>query len=197
MKNKLFNLKAVVLLLCSGVFFISCNECETEATRLKINSIDAEFVKITGITKGSDNYDYFDFKNTLLDTNGIYFDSVGILISNEIQSFSNNFSFQLINKAYACEPVYEFKGIDSLFIYSDADYDAQHPSGTNLRDIMGFRGNTLVENDSEKNVQGSLAFLNFMRTPKANSVHNLTIAYKLIDGSVKSFIMPRVKILKH
>jgi hypothetical protein len=194
--KKLSSLLFGISLLLISVYFISCEKCDTKGTKLSIKSINAEFVKITGITVSLDNNMYFETKNIILDTIGIDYDSLGVFVYNDIQTYARNYSIKLINSAYACDPVFEFKGIDSLYIYSDVDYDAQHPKGSNLRGIMGFRNNTSFENESEKNVQGSLALLNFNTSPSQNAFHTLTIKYKLVDGNMVSYTLPRVKILK-
>jgi hypothetical protein len=194
--KKLTSLLFGIVLFLLSVHFSSCEKCDVKGTKLSIKSINAEFVKITGITISLDNYMFYETKNISLDTIGIHYDSLGVFVYNDIQTFASNYAFKLINSAYACDPVFEFKGIDSLYIYSDVDYDAQHPKGSNLREIMGFRNNTNFENESEKNVQGSLALLNFNSAPSQNAFHTLTIKYKLVDGKLVSYTLPRVKILK-
>ncbi len=192
-------MKKNIVYLLVGIFLStalsSCDECDSEVSKLRIVSLTPLYVKITGTTVYSPD-EYYDFTNYTIDSSGIRYDSLGIQIDNGLESFSSRFNFPLLNSAYACEPVFHFYGIDSMFIYSDQDYNNMFPAGTNLRSIVGFRNGNNVSENADTEIQGSLGFINFKTAPDFNKSHVLTIVYRLSNGNKVKSVLPKVKILK-
>lgn len=194
MKN-LFAICSISLLLLLSLS--ACDDCETEVNKIRIISLEPQFVKIDSISTTIEGGDtYFYNSNYAIDSAGITFDSLGISIYNNLESFSRRNNFSLINSAYACDPVYYFYGIDSMYIYSDQAYDANHPAGSNLRDLVGFRNGYSVVESKDNEIQGSICFINFKSAPDQNKTHVLTIKYRLSNGNTTTSVLPKVKILK-
>lgn len=192
--KKLYQISTVGILF---LFFLSaCDECESEVNKLRIVSFEPSYLKINGkeAIEGSDSM--FIVNNYNIDSIGLRFDSIGISIYNNLESFSKRNDFLFINAAYACEPVFYFYGIDSMFIYSDQNYDNTYPAGTNLRSIVGLSNGNLSTDINDNELNGSIAFIHFKSPPLNNLSHTLTIKYKLSNGNTTTSVLPKVKILK-
>lgn len=193
-------MKKISLLSTISILFLfclsACDECESEVNKLRITTFEPSLSKIDSVEILSGGGSYLYASNYNADSAGIRFDSLGISIYNNLESFSKRNDFLFINAAYACDPVFYFYGIDSMFIYSDQRYDANHPAGSNLRDLVGFRGGSSAFESSDKEIQGSTCFINFKSAPNDNKSHVFTIKYKLSNGNTTTSVLPKVKILK-
>ncbi len=193
--KKLFALSSISILIL--ITLSACEDCETEVNKIRIVSLEPQLVKIDSISTTIEGGDTYFYNSTYaIDSAGITFDSLGISIYNNLESFSKRNDFSLFNTAYACDPVFYFYGIDSMFIYSDQAYDANHPAGSNLRNLVGFRGGYSVVESKDNEIQGSSSFINFKSPPDNNKSHVLTIKYRLSNGNTTTSVLPKVKILK-
>lgn len=194
-------MKKFIVLLFSGLLlnimlFIvsSCNDCDSGPIISRLNSISGTFKKIIGTEIQSGNEPTFIFSNYLPDSMGIRYDSLGIEIIPEMETQSTNYSPVLVNAAYACEPVTNFSMVDSIFIFSNSNYDALHPSGSNLIDIAGLRNGYSVSSYKVYEIFGGSFFLNFKSAPQTNGSHKFTVRLKLTDGRNILCVLPDVKI---
>lgn len=191
MKN-IIALSSIILFFA----FSACDECDTEVNKLRITTFEPSLVKINGIEILQSGDSIYNTITYTIDSNGIRFDELGISIYNNLESFSRNFNFPFVNSAFACEPVFYFYGVDSIFIYSDQRYDSNHPAGSNLRDIVKLSNSSSIKESTEKDVQGSTCFLNFKSAPENNKSHIFTIVYRLSNGNKTSSVLPKIKILR-
>ncbi len=176
-----------------GTLISSCNECNPDPINTRLKSINPIFKRIIS-NNTSNGYNYYNTSNYNPDSAGIQFDSVGIDILTEVESFSK-LQFQgFINSAYACEPVVNNSRIKEIYLTSDQSYDNLHPSGSNLKELTNIREGYAIGMNYYYEIYGENLFINFKSSPQLTKSHTLTIKIILEDGRAFTSTLPLIKI---
>lgn len=139
MKNKLLTLFGAFILM----LFLSLFSCEDD---IDCGPFHSKF-KTTELGWSISEAVYSETADVKLSINDIQNDSVdfdkyAIVLHPDTESYSANtpspWHFSLIQSAYACSPppLSTDEKIDSIFITSTTDFDANHPAGTDLADLF-------------------------------------------------------------
>jgi len=117
----------------------------------------------------------------------------------------------LVNKgqsysAYACDPVVHYLNeVEDIRIFSDQDYNQDHPKGSNLISLCAFGANNnlpaLSKSDFIEQINkdglGSYHFLMaFAVAPENTSSHNISFEVELKSGEAHSHVIEDLVIAK-
>jgi hypothetical protein len=172
----------------------SCHKtCDTKTSQTTLSSITSKLQRITGASSGMlDRHD-------LPAASQIRFDSLAIDLQHVILTHAKiDATGSVTGSAFACDFNVIYQTLSDISIISSGTFDAEHPSGTNLKDVVRFHvgySQSGVSDDrfiSDQNQVGSVPFLlSFGVPPAENSLHNFTITYSLSDGtSVQTSVGP-------
>jgi hypothetical protein len=106
-----------------------------------------------------------------------------------------------MNSAYACSPAVIYDALENIEIISDVEYDATHPAGTNLNDLILIRRSPFKEGLPIPavilgfEVDNQDLLFTFDKAPLEAASHNLVITYVLLDGRRLTQNLPAVQIL--
>lgn len=175
--KKLVILLAFITLNCALLLLQSCDPCD--------GPFNYKLLSITSITQ---KLTPSGFDENFHTGKAIRFDSVGIVVTNDIRKAMNKIKGSWINQSFACDPVVNYEYLDKISIISSEDYNADYPKGSELKTIMKARSNgstkdvdiMTIESGSVSNP--NIIFL-FNEAPSENKTHNITIKYKIKNGS--------------
>lgn len=197
MKKTLSLLLLGSALYIASTFIISCNDdCDVGPQKTRLKTVTTELKTITGIQSSGNGLSNYEIVNYQATSKGLRYDSLGIDIKNEIESYTQVVEPSFISKAYACDPVISFSKISMLRILSDKAYDANHPIGSNLTDVVNIRNGYMVDPNSYDEIYGGNIFINFKSAPSMEDTHNINISITLEDGRTFNSILPEIRIRK-
>lgn len=138
MKNKLF----VLLIGFLFTFFLGLISCEDDncgpfANKFKTVDLDWRTLKAVYSDTAASKLILTEIEN-----DSVYYELYSISIFPLTESYfaqnTNNWSFNLIQSAYACTPPIPStdEKIDSIIIVSETDFDINHPAGTDLSGLF-------------------------------------------------------------
>jgi hypothetical protein len=192
-KKIIYLLSIALAVQLFGTLISSCNECNSGPINTRLKSISPLFKKIIS-NQTSNGYSYYNTSSYLPDSVGIRFDSIGIDILTEVESYAKlNFNV-FINSAHACDPAVNYSKIREIYLSSDQAYDQLHPVGSNLKDLINIREGYVIGENYYTEIYGDNLFLNFNSSPTSTKSHTLTIKIILEDGRTFSSILPSIKI---
>lgn len=195
----------LMMLLVVGSIIPSCGsvDCDVKPVRFRLVSFAADWVQITGEVALNDQVDIYEIASYQPSSGGIQYDSLAIRTANVIEGISLNSANKAdwgLNPLMACSPATSFDTLEDIEIISDNDYDAAHPAGTNLNDIISIRRATFKDGlpipavilGFEVDDQDLL--FTFDKAPDQSLSHNLSITYVLLDGIKLSQALPEIVI---
>ncbi len=186
--KKYFTTVILFCLMTMGAAVLhSCRPCNDGPVDNTVSQITPVARVISEVVPGS-SIDFYRTRAIEDEDTGSY-DSLSIIIYlyEYLGKASQGFSF--INQTYACDPAIFNDSLESLSIVSDTDYDADHPAGSDLKDIFLF--NTEAYSDMgpfdaflrlNPELYSSKLFLRFLTPPVTSAEHNLSISLKVVDG---------------
>lgn len=183
----------LILLVATSSIIESCGSVDCDATPVQFTlvSFSADWVRITGEVPLNGQVDVYEYEAYVPSTQGVRFDSLAISTSNTINGISlheNSKGHWGINASIACSPVTSFAALEDIEIISDVDYDAAHPAGTDLNDIISIRRAPFKEGLPIPSVilgfevDSQDLLFTFDKAPDESLSHNLSITYVLLDG---------------
>lgn len=198
MKKTLTLLLVGSALYISSSVIISCDDnCDVGPLKTRLKTVSTELKKIIGIHSTENGLNTYEVTGYYSDEKGIRYDSLGIDIKNEIENYTQVIKkSSFMGKAYACDPVVSFSKISMLRIFSDKAYDANHPIGSNLTDVVYIRNGYITVPTSYDEVYGGNIFINFKSAPSIEDTHNISISITLEDGRTFNSVLPEVRIRK-
>jgi hypothetical protein len=204
MKKTLLILITWTIVSTSLGIFQSC--CNPDPINYRLKSISGHIERIVDIELlGNYQTEYYVTEPYEPSASGIAYDSIGINILNDIETFSINFKGELFNKSFACSPAENYEILADLLITSNQDYNSSFPSETDLKQLMSIRQSFnpyLVKGESIitflTNAQIGLggSFITFNSPPDESKIHDLTIKFILKDGREYLTILQGLKINK-
>ncbi len=107
--------------------------------------------------------------------------------------------YSLFSTAYAsqfppCPPISKGDSVISYSIYSDKDYDASHPAGSNLNDIITTEDIPMHLLYGGQTVYTCRFFVNSV--PADTGTHTFTITATQLDGDIVTASSSGIKLLK-
>ncbi len=189
----LYSYVVLMLLVVVGSIIESCGsvECDAEPVQFRLVSFSADLVRITGEEAFNDQVDLYEIESYQPSSVGIRFDSLAIRTANTIDGISLNRDTKAgwgLNFLMACSPSTSFEALEDVEIISDTDYDAGHPAGTNLHDIISIRRATFKDGLPIPSVilgfevDNQDLLFTFDKAPDQSLSHNLSITYVMLDG---------------
>lgn len=189
----LYSYIGLMTLVVVGSIIESCGsvDCDADPVQFRLVSFTADWVRITGEVAFNDQVDLYEIESYQPSSVGIRFDSLAIRTANTIDGISLNRDTKAgwgLNSLMACSPATSFDALEDLEIISDTDFDAAHPAGTNLNDIISIRRATFKEGLPIPSViQGFEVdsqdlLLTFDKAPDESLSHDLMITYLMLDG---------------
>ncbi len=189
----LYSYVGLMLLVVVGSIIESCGsvDCDAEPVQFRLVSFSADLVRITGEEAFNDQVDLYEIESYQPSSTGIRFESLAIRTANVIDGISlirDTKAGWGLNPLMACSPNTSFDALEDIEIISDTDYDAAHPAGTNLHDIISIRRATFKDGLPIPSVilgfevDNQDLLLTFDKAPDASLSHNLSITYALLDG---------------
>lgn len=189
-----YSVVGLVTIVGLGAIVESCGsvDCDPAPSRFELVSFSSDWVRITGEEPFNDQVDLYQIESYQPTEDGISYDSLAIRTMNNVRSISQaseTIGSWFINSAMACTPALEFEPLEDIEIISDADYDASHPAGTDLNDIISIRRDRFKEGlpipsvISGFQVDTQDLLFTFDSAPTEVSSHNLTITYVMFDGT--------------
>ncbi len=193
MRRSLITLVLLGILPLVAAILNSCDGCNDDQTTYEAFNFKAKPFRILRQDRDNNRYELTNYSNE-----AIRYDSLGLDISYELQVISELINkTSLINAAYACDPPLAFNQITSLEVFSNKDYDASHPSGTDLSDIISYSKDAAVEpqfNFPGFPLGGSTIFLRFLKAPLHIQTHQISI-HITYTGSSDGFVaLPAVSV---
>jgi hypothetical protein len=201
-------MKKIIVILSTWTFFYiglaliqSCDSCDDGPFNYRLVSIAGEVKRINGIELlGSYQTAYYTVGPYVPQTNGLRYDSIGLDILNSVELIAYSEKADFFNSSFACSPATNFESLADMTIISSEDYVDSYPAGTDLSEIMTIRegyqlqGNSIPTYLSNAELREGNLFLTFEFPPSQNSVHDITIMYKLFDGREFEVIIQGLKI---
>ncbi|MEQ9301741.1 MAG: hypothetical protein RIF33_24385 [Cyclobacteriaceae bacterium] len=183
----------LILLVGTSSIIESCEsvDCDAQPIQFTLVSFSADWVRITGEVPLNNQVDIYEIEFYQPSSQGIRFDSLGIRTANVIDGISLNSDTKAnwgINSLVACSPPLSYAALEDIEIISDAGYDAGHPAGSNLNDIISIRRATFKEGLPIPSVilgfevDSQDLLFTFDKAPDESLSHNLSITYVLLDG---------------
>lgn len=117
----------------------------------------------------------------------VAYDSIGIELNydlNEIGMIKEDFSF--MKSAYACSLIPPYDYLYQISIYSDTDYNAAYPAGTDLSPIVRLSVDLSIRLETtplDEELDGSTLMVTFVEAPDQLSTHEFRIELDLIERS--------------
>ncbi len=183
--------------------FQSC--CNPDPINYRLKSVTGGVERIVGVEYlGDYREEYYETEPYAYSVDGIAYDSLGILLINDIETFSSNSKGEVFFNSYACSPAENYEMLADLIIISNHDYTSSFPSGTNLKDLMSIRqgfnsflvaGESILAFLTNGEIVGN-SYITFNVPPDENNIHDLTIKFVLRDGREYSTILQGLKINK-
>ncbi len=152
----------------------SCKTCGGDWDVYESLNHKVKPVAIVGTNASGDQYEVATYSGQSLP-----YDSIGLEISYDIQqigSLMHRHAF--MNTAYACDPRPPYDYIHTFKVFSNRDYDAAHPAGTDLTDILSFASNLEVSppwSFPDFSLNDSRFLVRFTEAPDVTDSHELTI----------------------
>ena len=166
--------------------------CNPSPLKLRISSLSARIEKIAeikySIIHDTNNYFTEPIQNI---TNTIAYDSLGIIIQAEQESYAYYLNGNVFNQLLACSPSESYELLTDINITSDNDYNANFIAGTNLKDILSIRSGSnpfAVKGISLQSflvtnyITEGIMFLTFNEPPEEVNKHNITIEFITLNG---------------
>lgn len=182
-----------LLLVSTSTIIESCDpiDCNVTPIQFELVSFSADWVRIVGEGPLNSQVDTFQIESYQPTSQGIRFDSLAIRTVNVIEGISLNRDANAnwgFNSLMACSPATTYDALEDIEIISDADYDADHPAGSNLNDLISIRRVNFKEGllipaviiGFEVDNQDLL--LTFDQGPVESLSHKLSITYVMLDG---------------
>ncbi|MEQ8715472.1 MAG: hypothetical protein RIC80_20805 [Cyclobacteriaceae bacterium] len=202
----LYSYVGLMLLVVVGSIIESCGsvDCDAEQVQFRLVSFSADWVRITGEVAFNDQVDLYEVESYQPSSEGIPFDSLAIRTANTIDGISLNRDTKGswgLNSLMACSPATSFEALEDVEIISDINYDAAHPAGTNLNDIISIRRATFKDGLPIPSVilgfevDNQDLLFTFDKAPDQSLSHNLSITYVLLDGRRLSQSLAEVLIV--
>lgn len=192
------------------VSFMQSCEPEEDPTLLHLSTLDAVYKRITAINVNNQGVAYYHYLDYAADSAGIRYDSLGIQIKHNWVN-EDNTPFYSLNQfgfttANADVDGYSYDRILDILIVSNQDYDAQHPAGSNLKDLFTVRDMATDTSASVSAypsfqslfsyafVENEILFLVPKAAPQNNNKHTINITYVLENGKTVKTTLPEVFI---
>lgn len=194
MKKSIILLVGLLLLNTMLGMLSSCDDCNPNPTSINLKSITSTFKIIKGNELNSNNQLVYILSEDTISNSGIKFDSLGIDIIADYNSFSYTPNHNWNNAAYACEPAMDFSLLDSLIITSNSDYNINFPAGSNLASLVKIRAGYSVNSYPIYELLDQNYFINFIQAPSQTSIHQFNVSLKLMDGRIINSTLPNILI---
>lgn len=191
-----------VFLVCMNIGLNSCEKCEFDPWYTHLKSLNAEARRITG-TKAYFTNTVYTIGAADSATATIRYDSLAIAIKHELEYNGTAYRDAVFNlftlqAAQACSPAYNPDKVKEIIITSTGEYDANHPAGSNLYDIM-LISHIPGPHGEKAPLEHSLdisheAFLVFTSAPAATQMHHIRITYVLENGNRHSATLNNILV---
>ncbi|MGZ5244363.1 MAG: hypothetical protein ACXWDO_04935 [Bacteroidia bacterium] len=179
MKKILLVVAAWIFITFIAVLQQSCDKCDPEPINQRLNSLQAELMRMDGST----------FSPVNANNAGLRYDSLAIHVTHTFTAFMKQEQpvFSFFNTAYACDPAVNYDNIREIVISSSSDYNSEYPKGTNLANITQVRNDfhsnpETVSSKSNQFLYSNDAYYTFTADPGKDDSHNITIKYILTNG---------------
>ncbi|RYD82374.1 MAG: hypothetical protein EOP53_03895 [Sphingobacteriales bacterium] len=166
----------------------SCQTCDPGGPyNYYIASLSSELKEITG-TQKVDSSEYIIVNQNVIEQKALKYDSFVMEVKHKYESYIRykNPSLFAFTGTLACSPVENWDDLQEVIITSSANFDSNHPAGTNLSDIVLYRESYDIAgtkaSEAKRTLYGSFAFLSFSMPPAADGLHEITIKYILANG---------------